>query len=192
MQKLRVCLLAAITLGAATLFYIASPAQADVDSVSGSATAIRIGPNPLVPGVVGSATEPTDGYGPITTGPVGAPGLPLGLGVALGIGVLTAETDGAGVAGENHLGFSHSRASVADVVIGGSGIGVVTSECRADGNGATGATAIVGGGTLPSNPLPNTPSTIAGRAGRDERGGDGDDLHHRPARPAPRARHQDR
>ena len=78
MQKLRVCLLAAITLGAATLFYIASPAQADVDSVSGSATAIRIGPNPLVPGVVGSATEPTDGYGPITTGPVGAPGLPLG------------------------------------------------------------------------------------------------------------------
>ena len=37
MQKLRVCLLAAVTLGAATLFYIAAPAQADVDAVAGSA-----------------------------------------------------------------------------------------------------------------------------------------------------------
>ncbi|HET7722612.1 MAG TPA: choice-of-anchor P family protein, partial [Acidimicrobiales bacterium] len=154
--------MAAVTLGAAVLFYSASPAQADVDSVAGSATAIRIGGNPLVPGVSGSATEPTDGYGPFTTGPVGAPGLPLGLGAALGIGILTAETDGGGVAGENHLGFAHSRASVADVVIGGSAIGVVTSECRADGNGATGTTAIVGGGTLPANPLPNTPATIGG------------------------------
>ncbi|HET7718882.1 MAG TPA: hypothetical protein VFK43_02870, partial [Acidimicrobiales bacterium] len=77
--------MAAATLGAATLFYVASPAQADVDSVSGSATALRIGGNPLVPGVSGSATEPQDGYGPFTTGPVGAPGLPLGLGAALGI-----------------------------------------------------------------------------------------------------------
>ena len=132
MQKLRVCLLAAVTLGAATLFYVASPARADVDSVAGSATAIRIGANPLVPGVSGSAIEPTDSYGPFNTGPVGAPGLPLGLGAALGIGVLTAETDGGGVAGENHLGFAHSRSSVADVVIGGSAIGVITSECRAD------------------------------------------------------------
>ena len=72
MQKLRVALLAASTLGAAVLFYAANPAHADVDSVAGSAFGAAITSSllgtvlaPAPPGISGMATAPTDGSGPV-------------------------------------------------------------------------------------------------------------------------------
>jgi hypothetical protein len=139
-------------------------AHADVDRVAGSATPLNIGGTVPSPTVSGSAAEPTDGYGPIGSGllqsGVQCPSQGLG-GVApvplvISVGLLEACTQGAGVAGDNHLGFSESSASVANVVLGTTNLGVVTSECRADGNGARGSSTIVGQSGLPTNPLPNT------------------------------------
>ena len=68
MQKLRVCLVAAATLGAAVLFYNATPATADVTAVSGTATPAFIGATTLAPPVSGSANEASGSYGPIGSG----------------------------------------------------------------------------------------------------------------------------
>ena len=73
---------------------------------------------------------------------------------------MTAGTRGGGVAGENHLGFATSEASARDVTVGTISIGVVSSTCTADGNGARGSTTIVGTSGLPGNPEPNTPASI--------------------------------
>ncbi|HEV3401490.1 MAG TPA: choice-of-anchor P family protein, partial [Acidimicrobiales bacterium] len=127
------------------------------------------------PTVAGEAAEPTDAYGPIGSGllqsGVDCPTPGLG-GVApvplvISVGLLEACTRGAGVATNEevagHLGFSESSASVANVVLGTTNLGVVSSECRADGNGARGSSTIVGSSGLPTNPLPNTlPSLPAG------------------------------
>jgi hypothetical protein len=144
------------------------PAFADVDRVSGSATPLNIGGTVPSPTVSGEAIEPTDGYGPTGSGllqsGVQCPSQGLG-GVApvplvISVGLLEACTQGAGVATNDeaagHLGFSESSASVANVVLGTTDLGVVSSECRADGNGARGSSTIVGGSGLPTNPLPNT------------------------------------
>jgi hypothetical protein len=174
MQKLRVCLLAAVTLGAAVLFYVAAPAQADVDSVAGSAAPLLIDGNPAVgSGVAGSATEPVDAYGPFSTSLLG--GVPPAVSALLSLGLLTANTQGGGVATNaepaGHLGFATSSASVADVVLGGTNLGVVSAECRADGNGAVGSSVVAGIPTLPAavpggtpvplpNPVPGLPSLL--------------------------------
>ena len=171
MQKLRVALLAAVTMGAAVLFYSASPARADVDAVAGSAFGASITSTllgtvlaPSPPGISGSATEPVDGFGPI-----GASNCPLPVGTTicvqvpgvLSIGAVNASTQGGGVAGENHLGFATSSASVADVAVGVVGQGLfaqaVSSTCTADGNGARGSTQVTGG-VLGGNPVLQAPA----------------------------------
>jgi hypothetical protein len=163
-------LVALLALIAASVLGTAGPALADVDSVSGSATPVFIGSTTLVPTVSGSASEPADGYGPIGSGLLGSgtncPNagqtgtVPVIVAPLLGLGLLDGCTQGAGVAGDNHLGFAESSAAVADLVLGGNNIGVVRTECRADGNGAVGSTTIVGSSTLPAAPLPNTPVTL--------------------------------
>jgi len=170
MQKLRVTLLASATLGASVLFYVGSPAAADVTAVAGSATSALVGGTPVTPTVAGSATDPTDGFGPIGSGvdllPSGVdctqvgttPGVPTPL---LSLGLAEACTRGAGVAGENHLGFAESGARVSDVIIGTTNIGTVTTTCRADGNGAVGTTTITGMSSLPTNPTPGQQVPVA-------------------------------
>ncbi|HEV2758002.1 MAG TPA: choice-of-anchor P family protein, partial [Acidimicrobiales bacterium] len=171
MQKLRVALLAASTLGASVLFYAANPAHADVDAVAGSAFGASITSSllgtvlaPSPPGVAGSATEPADGFGPInaqncpipvsTTICVQVPGV-------LSLGALNAGTQGGGVAGENHLGFATSTASVANIAVGSVGAGLfaqaISSTCTADGNGARGSTTVLGG-VLGTNPILQSPA----------------------------------
>ena len=147
----------------------ATPASADVDTVSGSATPLFIGglaPLGAPATVSGSATEPVDAYGPIGSGLLGGaqcptaptPGVVVPL--VISVGLLEACTRGAGVVNAGHLAFSESRAAVADVQLGTTNLGVVTGECRADGNGAVGSTTIVGTSGLPQNPLPNTVPSI--------------------------------
>ena len=144
------------------------PAFADVDRVSGEATPLNIGGQVPSPTVSGEAAEPQDGYGPIGSGllqsGVQCPSQPVG-GVApvplvLSVGLLEACTQGGGVASNDetigHLGFAESSAAVANVVLGTTNLGVVSSQCRADGNGARGSSTIVGSSGLPTNPLPNT------------------------------------
>jgi hypothetical protein len=135
-----------MALAAGVLTVTGGPAKADVDTVTGSATPLFIGGSPVVPTVSGMATEPTDGFGPIGSGLLSSgpcPGAPTPgpapIPLVLSVGLLTACTRGAGVAGENHLGFAESSSSVADVVLGTTQLGVVTSQCRADGDGARGS-----------------------------------------------------
>ncbi len=164
-----------VLIGAVGLVMAASPAGADVDTVSGSATALFIGGSATAPGVDGSATEPTDGYGPIGSGllpsdvvcPSGALVGPGRLPIPLSVGLLDACTRGAGLAGDNHLGFAESSSAVAGVVIGDILLGVVRSSCRADGDGAVGSTQITGSGIagLPTNPAPNSVVSIPGPLG---------------------------
>ena len=170
--RIGAAVLAAVPVAAILLTSLSPAAQADVDSVTGTAFAASlsssllgqvIAPTPLV---TGTATEPTNSFGPIVQSslPVSVPGL-------LSIGVLNAETAGDGVAaGEpaGHLGFARSRASAADVIVGlGSlSIDAVESVCRSDGNGSTGSTelvgAVLGGNPLVQTPLPNTTVEIPG------------------------------
>ncbi len=170
--RLRAAALAAVPLAAILVTTMSPTAQADVDSVSGSAYAAAlnssllgqvIAPTPLVSG---SATEPTNSFGPIdqSTLPVDVIGL-------LHIGVLNGFTQGDGVAaGEptGHFGFAQSRASAADIVVGlGSlTIDAVESGCRSDGDGSTGFTeligAVLGGNPLIQSPLPNTVVELPG------------------------------
>ena len=163
MQRIRVAALAAATLGAATLFYVATPATADVTAVAGSATAASIDGTPLTPTVAGQATEATNAFGPIGTGNFAPSGpvcagtgttgtVPLPVSTLLGLGLLEACTQGGNVTGENHLGFATSGARVANVVLGGTNLGVITTTCRADGDGAVGTTTIVGAPGIPEAP----------------------------------------
>jgi hypothetical protein len=116
--------------------------------------------------VSGSAAEPQDGYGPIGSGLLqsgaqcpsqGLPGFAVPL--VISVGLLEACTQGGGVATNDptagHLGFSESSASVANVVLGTTNLGVLASQCRADGNGARGSTTIVGAPGLPTSPPAN-------------------------------------
>lgn len=162
-----------VVVGLVGLVATGSPAAADVTAVSGSATALSIG-GTATASVSGSASQAAaqDGYGPIGSGflpsgvacPSGSTAAPVNLPVLLSLGLLDACTRGAGLTGENHLGFAESSAAVANVVIGGSPLGVVRSACRADGNGAVGSTEIIGSGIpgLPSNPAPNTVVGVPG------------------------------
>ncbi len=172
MQKLRVALLAALTVGSAVLFSVAGPAHADVDSVAGSAfgasiTSTLLGtvlaPSPA--GIAGSAAEPADGFGPVSAAscplPVPATSVCVQVPGLLSLGAINAATQGAGVAGDNHLGFATSSASVADIAVGTVGSGLfaqaVSSTCTADGNGARGSTQVVGG-NLGGSPLVQSPA----------------------------------
>lgn len=170
-QQLRVALLAALTFGAATLLFGAGPAHADVDSVAGSAFGASITSTllgtvlaPSPPNISGSATEPTDGYGPISASncplPV-ATTICVQLPGVVSLGVINASTQGAGVAGDSHLGFATSSASVANVAVGALGTGLfataVSSTCTADGNGARGSTQVLNG-TLNGTPLVQAPA----------------------------------
>ncbi len=88
--------------------------------------------------------------------------MPLSIPGLLSLGVLTGSTDGGGVAAGDpagHLGFAHSRASVADVVVGlGSlAIDAIETQCTSNGNGSSGFTEIVGG-VLGGNPLLGSPA----------------------------------
>ncbi|MDQ3980276.1 MAG: hypothetical protein M3314_12100 [Actinomycetota bacterium] len=142
------------------------PAAADVDRVSGSAAALIIGGGPTGT-ATGSAAEAagTDGFGPVGSGilpsgtlcPSGSTVPPVSLPVVLSVGLLDACTRGGGVSGENHLGFAESSAAVANVVIAAQLLGVVRSACRADGDGASGNSQIIGSGIpgIPENPPPN-------------------------------------
>src|SRR5215210_5311141 len=135
MQKLRVALLAASTLGAAVLFLVATPAHADVDSVAGSAFGASItspllgtvlAPSPA--GIAGPATEPVDGSGPINARncPLAVPATTVCVQLpgVVSLGGLNAGTTGAGIAGDNHLGYATSQASVADAAVGVVGSGL--------------------------------------------------------------------
>ncbi len=170
--RLRAAALAAIPLAAILATTMSPTAQADVDSVSGSAYAAAlnssllgqvIAPTPLVSG---SATEPTNSFGPIdqSTLPVDVIGL-------LHIGVLNGFTQGDGVAAGDptgHFGFALSRASAADIVVGLGALTIdaVESVCRSDGDGSTGSTelvgAVLGGNPLLESPLPNTVVELPG------------------------------
>ena len=171
--RLRAAALAAVPLAAILVTTMSPTAQADVDSVSGSAYAAALNSSLLgqviapTPGSVsGSATEPTNSFGPIdqSTLPVDVIGL-------LHIGVLNGFTQGDGVAAGDptgHFAFSQSRASAADIVVGlGSlTIDAVESGCRSDGDGSTGFTeligAVLGGNPLVQSPLPNTVVELPG------------------------------
>ena len=165
-RRLRATVVTAVTLVGLLVGLVVQggPAAADVDSVSGSANALIIGGGPSA-AVSGNATEPTDGFGPIGSGflpsavtcPSGSVVPPLALPVVLSLGLLDSCTRGGGVAGENHLGFAESSSAVANVVLAGQILGVVRSACRADGNGATGSSQIIGSGIpgIPTNPPPN-------------------------------------
>jgi hypothetical protein len=76
--------------------------------------------------------------------------------LTISVGLLEACTQGGGVATNDetagHLGFSESSASVANVVLGTTNLGVLSSQCRADGNGARGSTTVVGAPGIPTNP----------------------------------------
>ncbi len=172
MQKLRVALLAVSTLGAAVLFYAANPAHADVDSVAGSAFGASITSTllgtvlaPSPPGIAGMASEPADGYGPINASscplPVPATTVCVQLPGVVSLGVINAATQGAGLAGDNHLGFATSSASVSDIAVGTVGSGLfaqaVSSTCTADGNGARGSTQVLGG-NLGGSPIAQAPA----------------------------------
>src|SRR5215213_4844737 len=151
MQKLRVALVAASILGAAVLFYAANPAHADVDAVAGSAFGASITSTllgtvlaPSPPNINGSATEPADGFGPVSASncplPIPATTICVQLPGVLSLGVINAATQGAGVSGDNHLGFATSSASISDIAVGTVGSGLfaqaISSTCTADGNGA--------------------------------------------------------
>ena len=171
-MRMRAAALAAIPLAAMLVTTLSPTAQADVDSVSGSAYAASlnssllgqvIAPTPLVSG---SATEPTNSYGPISQS-----SLPVNVIGLLSIGVLNGFTRGDGVAAGDptgHFAFAQSRASAADIVVGlGSlTIDAVESGCTSNGDGSTGFTeligAVLGGNPLIQSPLPNTTVELPG------------------------------
>ncbi len=162
-SRFRAGVIAGVPIIAIILAAVTPSAQADVDTVAGSAYGASVESSLLgtviapTPSVSGSATEPTDTYGPIAQSavPLSVPGL-------VSLGVLNASTEGGGVAADEpagHLGFAQSRASVVDVVVGlGSlTLDAIETQCTSDGNGSSGFTEIVGG-VLGGNPILGSPA----------------------------------
>jgi len=187
MQKLRVALLAASTVGAAVLFYSSSPAQADVTATSGSAFGAQarlLGIDLIPPTPAGIVGGPAIGY-PVVTGSTASIGLPsafcplfpagqptnvplLNILDVCGITVSTF-----GLANANpHLNSANSTATVAGVALGGGPNGTLTLNainvsCKADGDDATAAVSVanatLGNGQLLSGPIsPNTAVSVPG------------------------------
>ena len=160
LRKLGVMSLVSGCVGLGLALATSTPAVADVNTVSGSATALSIGGTPVTPQVSGSATAPATGYGPIGTGelPSGVdcatgivPTLPA-VGLAINVALLEACTRGGDVG--THQGFAESQARTVDLEIGTTDLGVITSACVADGDDAVGTTTIIGSPVLPENPAP--------------------------------------
>lgn len=123
----------------------ASPATADVDSLSGNAFALSVDSSllgalvPPTPEVSGSASEPQDGFSESDTsvGPIDLLGL-------IDAGVLNASTVGSGLIGENHFAEVVSEASAADVAVGTQiTLGAVEADCFAGGPGSGGDVRLV-------------------------------------------------
>jgi hypothetical protein len=132
----------------------ASPAFADVDSISGGATGVSItgdlGTIPPTPTVSLSANE---------TSPPSAllpSSLPFNV---FSTGPLAVATSAGKLAGEDPAGFVEARALVQTVVLGPNVATAmsIASSCTADDRGATGAT-VIEGGMLNGQPFPPTPT----------------------------------
>lgn len=161
-----------VLLGLAVLLEFPA-ANADVDSVQGTATGVivsgflgSIPPTPTV-GVTADETSAPAALGPFTGAAAGTslPGFP-GL---FFTGALSVAASAGNLAGENHAGFVEARTTVQNVNAGG-GLATatsITSTCNASGNGATGTTDIQGGmlnGAPFANgtPAPNTVVEVPG------------------------------
>ena len=143
----------------------ASPAFADVDSVSGGATGVSITGNlgtiPPTPTVILSANETSSpsALGPFTDT---APSVTLPSSLPFNVfstGPLAVATSAGRLAGEDPAGFVEARALVQTVVLGPNVATAtsIASSCTADDRGATGAT-VIEGGMLNGQPFPPTPT----------------------------------
>ncbi len=143
----------------------ASAAAADVDAVSGTATGVSItgdaGVIPPTPTVSVSADEttPPSGLGPFTaTAPSVTLPSPYPFNV-FSTGALAVSTTAANLAGDDEGGSVEAQALVQNVILGPNiaTASSIASSCRADGQGARGAT-VIQGGMLNGQPFPPTPT----------------------------------
>ncbi|MDQ4133477.1 MAG: choice-of-anchor P family protein, partial [Actinomycetota bacterium] len=160
--RARALAVAMIVGGIGGLVLTATPATADVDTVSGAAYAASVNTTllgqivpPTPPGVAGTATE--GGDPDFDTGLVSA--LPISVPGVLSVGVLNARTVGGNVEGEDPDASVTSFAEAANVVVGLGAITIdaVTAQCTSDDSGSTGTVQIVSG-QAGGNPLVQSPA----------------------------------
>jgi len=166
LRRPRIAAASAIAVG--VLSVAASPAYADVTSVSGGAFGESVNVTPLgllnvTSGPLPTVTLPSTGGGPFTAtlGSVCAASPTCSV---LSTGIVNLSTQGT----TGPAGGSSSSASVTDVNGLASALkaSAVTSSCTVGPNSSSGSSQLVGaslGGTaLPVNPAPNTTITVAG------------------------------
>lgn len=143
----------------------ASPAFADIHSVSGSASGVSVsgdlGVIAPTPNVALSADEssPPSALGPFTASAASVT-LPTSLPFnVFSTGPLMVSTSAANVVGDNAAGSVQAQALVQNVVLGPNFATAtsIASSCTADGDGARGTT-VIQGGLLNGVPFPPTPN----------------------------------
>ncbi len=156
---------AAIVAACLALVVQASPAGADVHTVTGGAAGVSItgdlGAIAPTPTVALSANEASP---PSALGPFAASAASVTLPTSLpfnvfSTGALTVSTSAANVAGDDAAGRVESEALVRNVVLGPgfATASSIASSCTADDSGARGTT-VIEGGTLNGAPFPPTPN----------------------------------